>query len=214
MNRLEAYRLLARRLVEYACDGPLGRDEDDPVYRRVTEDRDMGAMQRKYSSCGDLAHWLLFRLGVRESWLNRREHLGWRSGQNVAALCWRPCPSRPPRIAERFDAGDILVIYSQPDTWDAHVLVVLEHDGDTVLSGDYGQPGGALRTRRLSGDNLGGRDIHHVLDLGQALTGSLDPPDWALLEALPGRHAFTGEELDACAQAIGFPLPNRPDEAA
>jgi hypothetical protein len=210
LDRIAAYRLLARVLVNHACGGSAGRPESDPVYRDdVTEGRDAGAMQRAYSSCGDLAHWLLYRLGVRESWINRREHYrGWRAGENIAAFCWRPCPSRRPHVAERFGAGDVLVIYSQPDSSDAHALVVLEHEGDYILSGDYGQPGGALRRRRLSGQDLGGRTIQHVLTLPMALTGGLAPPDWTYLEGL-----LTGEELDACAQAIGYPLPPRPEAA-
>lgn len=203
MNRLDAYRLLASRLVNHACNGSFGRSENDEVYQQVTEGRDVGKARASYSSCGDLAHWMLFRLGVRESWINRAEsYRRWRSGQNISALCWPPCPSRRMHIAELFGTGDVLVIYSQPDSRDAHALVVLEHDGDVILSGDYGQPGAALRTRRLSGQSLGGRIVQHVLTLPMALTGSLAPPDWTLLEAL-----LTGEELDACAQAVGFPLP-------
>lgn len=209
MNRIDAYRLLAARLLSHACNGSFGRSEQDEVYQQVTEGRDRGAARASYSSCGDLAHWLLYRLGVRESWVNRAEHFrGWRSGQNIADLCWPPCPSRRMHVAERFGTGDILVIYREPDSRDAHALVVLDHDGDHVLSADYGQPGGALRTRRLSGQDLGGRTVQHVLTLPMALTGSLAPPDWTLLETL-----LTGEELDACAQAVGFPLPPKPEAA-
>lgn len=205
MNRIEAYRLIARKFVEHACGGPGGRGESDPVYQAVTEGRDTGKMQRSYSSCGDLAHWLLFRLGVRESWVNRDEtYRRWRSGQNISALCWPPCPSRRARDGERFDAGDVLVVYNGENGYDAHALVVLEHADGVVLSGDYGQPGGMLRTRKLQGGALGGRKVQHVLTLEMALTGSLAPPDWTLLETL-----CTGEELDAVAHAIGFDLPPR-----
>ncbi len=210
MNRLDAYRLIACKLILHACNGANGRDESDPVYQSVVEGRDSGKMQRSYSSCGDLAHWLLYRLGVRESWVNREEsYRRWRSGRNISDLCWPPCPSRPRKEAERYQCGDILIVYNQPDTRDAHALVVLEHNGDVVLSGDYGQPGGQLRNRTLVAGLLGGRAIRHVLPLGSALTGTLAPPDWTLIETLA-----TGEELDAWAAAIGFPLPPPSPEAA
>lgn len=209
MNRLEAYRRLVDALLRHATNGSAGRDEDDPVYVSVVEGRDYRKTPPS-SSCGDLPHWLLYRLGVRESWVNRKEHYtGWRVGQNISCLSWRPSPAREMHIAEKFWLGDILVIWKEPDSKDSHALVVVEHVDGVILSADYGQPGGKMLTRRLSDRNLGGRYIQRVLTLGQALTGTLAPPDWTLLETL-----LTGEELDACAQAIGFPLPPKPLDAA
>lgn len=207
MERIAAYRLLAERLLRYAVRGPLGRDEQDPVYREVTEERDPGP---GYSSCGDLPHWMLYRLGVRESWVNRQEHFPkFRYGKNISTLSWKPCPSREMHIAEKFACGDTLIIWAEPDTEDAHALVVLEHDVDTILSADYGQPGGKLVRRRLSDRNLGGRYIQRVLTLGMALSGGLAPPDWTYIEAMPAPYGLSGEELDAVAAAIGWPLPAR-----
>ncbi len=206
MNRLEAYRLCARKLVEYACGDTSGRSESDPVYQRVTEGRDVGAAQAKYSSCGDLAHWMLYRLGARESFVNRAENKpwGWRVGRNVSQLCYNKLVHEP-KPGERFAPGDILVVFNDPGGRDAHVLVALEHNGDVVLSGDYGQPGGALRTRTLRDGRLGGRELQYCLPLGMALSGTMEAPDWGLLETL-----MTGEELDAVAEATGFALAREP----
>lgn len=191
-GQLMAYRCAAAALVNYACNGGKGRDESDEIYKDVTEGRDIGKQQASYSSCGDLGHWLLYRLGVRESWVNRKEHGSYRIGRNVSNLCWSPCPSMAPLPAQRFDAGDILVVYNRDDSRDAHVLVALEHRDGVLLSGDYGQPGGALRTRELRDGKVGGRKIRHVLTLPMALSGALEQPDWALLERL-----LTGEEFEA-----------------
>lgn len=65
------------QLLSYACGRfDSGRNEDDPIYQGVTEGRDVPPFREKYSSCGDLAHWLLFRLGSRLEMINRKEHLG------------------------------------------------------------------------------------------------------------------------------------------
>lgn len=190
------YRDLARRLVEYACGGAAGRSESDPVYQQVTEGRDRGTAQRSYSSCGDLAHWLLYRLGVRSPWINRAEHQGWRSGRNVSTLAW-DAPNavrRTPTPSGRYEPGDVLIVWNREDGTDAHVLVAVEHDGNVLLSGDYGQPGGKLctrviLTRAVHSDGrvydapvLGTRQIQRWLPLGILLEhvselGQLAAPD-------------------------------------
>ena len=70
----------AVRLVLYAVNAPVGRHMGDPVHEEVTESRytqwrrarDAGqewAKRMIYSSCGDLAAWMLYRLGCRdEGW--------------------------------------------------------------------------------------------------------------------------------------------------
>jgi hypothetical protein len=198
---LPEYRDLARRLVEHACGGAGGRPESDPFYQLVTEGRDRGAAQKSYSSCGDLAHWLLYRLGVRAPWINRAEHQGWRSGRNVSTLAWEApnAVRRTPAPSSRYAAGDVLIVWNRADGTDAHVLVALEHDGNVLLSGDYGQPGGKLCTRvvtarpvQVDGGRsydapfLGARQIQRWLPLGVLLEhlggrGELAPPDDACL---------------------------------
>lgn len=135
---------LAVKWLEWACaNGQVS--EAHPRYKLVTENRDWGA---GYSSCGDLAHWLLYRLGVRASWVNRTEHNGWKVGQNVSLLAWN-------RLAQTVEdtmivePGDVFVIWSRQDGTDAHVLVAIDRQGDTLLTAEYGQPGGALKSRQI-----------------------------------------------------------------
>lgn len=195
------YRTVARDLLVYACGGsrPIpspaeGRRVTDRVYRAVTEGRHDRAIRAKqfYSSCGDLAQWLLYRVGCRESWINRDELDGWHfSGQpghpawdnNVTTLVTtqRFGVNRYARIPgphDLFGPGDILVVNtSTPAT--THVACVLEdrrdHDG-SLITADYGQPGGAVRRRAVSvfGSKLrlGTRWIDSWLPLNAALDGS------------------------------------------
>ena len=180
------YRALAIELVEHACGGSVGRAEADPVYQAVTEGRDSGAMQQRYSSCGDLAHWLLFRLGVRLPFVNRAEHRGWTSGVNVSRLAFHALADVDPRGA-RFSPGDIGIVWSKPEATDAHVFVILEDaQPQALLVGEYGQPGGHVRARSIGYDGgllrIGSRSLHRVLRLDRVLdaadkAGALAPPE-------------------------------------
>jgi hypothetical protein len=174
-----AARALAMYLCEYACNGSKGRPEKgDPVYDAVTEHRDTG---KDYSSCADLAHWMLFRLGVREFFLNRAEHKGFKYGVNVGRLAW--CGfAKAPTAADRFQAGDILVIWARPDTKDSHVTIVLQDrrtEGvEEIQTANYGAPGGKISTSVTSHTmilgqpavKLGDRAIRRWLPLGSMLT--------------------------------------------
>jgi len=73
----------ARAWLVFACRSTMGRYQGDPVFEAVTEGRQHGS----YSACGDLGHWLLFRLGVRFPWVNRAEFRGWVStGKEVSPI--------------------------------------------------------------------------------------------------------------------------------
>jgi hypothetical protein len=167
-------------LLEYACNGSKGRPHlGDPVYEAVTERRQINAP--KYSSCGDLAHWLLYRLGVRLSLVNRKEHLGWKQGLNVSRLAFSKL-TLSVTDQSSFQPGDIIIIWNRPDTTDAHVVCVIDEREDSLLTAEYGQPGGALRTRSLMRHNggliLGNRKIHKHLPLLSVLAaGDLEPID-------------------------------------
>jgi len=184
------YRKLAVELVEYACGGADGRTEKDPVYRAVTEGRDDGR-PHGYSSCGDLAHWMLYRLGVRLPFVNRKEHQGFTYGLNVSRLAFdglsiHPSPSRP---VKRYEPGDIGVIWSNSGGTDAHVFVILDdQQPEALFVGEYGQPGGALHTRRVryesGGLYIAQRRLHSVLLLNEVINaadvgGMLEPPETA-----------------------------------
>jgi len=164
------HRIAAAELIRTACiDRDPGCGFKNPIYKFVTEGRqDEAARQIQawsmrdpkrrgarpfYSSCGDLAQWLLMRLGVRFTWINRNELDGWSyigANNNVTTLCARPwgTNSIARRVTgdDRFFAGDILILNADhsPTT---HVTCVIEHVPEMgyLLTGDYGQPHGALR---------------------------------------------------------------------
>jgi hypothetical protein len=189
-------RAFATELLNYACGKWTGgRSENDPVYQKITEGRDVGALQKSYSSCGDLAHWLLFRLGCRSAFVNRKEHDGWMIGGNVSRLTASALAddAKPDDI---YEAGDVLVIWSNPQGTDAHVMVTLEHQGSTLTSAEYGQPGGAVRVHELSKPGwVGQRKIKKVLRLMKVMKDAeahdlLLEPDYT---TLPIAQAYAAE---------------------
>jgi hypothetical protein len=138
-------------------------------------------------------------MGCRSPFINRKELGGWRVGQNVSALV-------SAKVAETatpddvYQAGDILVIWSKPDATDAHVMVALSHDGTTLNSAEYGQPGGAVRAHPWQKPGwVGQRQIHKVLRLMAVMqdaeaAGKLVEPDYT---ALPIAQAYATEHAPA-----------------
>jgi hypothetical protein len=154
---IETFRLAASMLLTYAVDGNVAgvRATHDPVYRTIVE----GRVAPKYSSCGDLAHWLLYRLGVRAPFVNRDEGKasighGWRVGLNLNLLVPPPvgqCPVavKPTKLAALPDVlpGDLLQINNQ---YGGHQMCVSGVDADGVVTtAEYGQPGGAQKKHTL-----------------------------------------------------------------
>src|SRR6187402_2325726 len=129
---LDVWRAAAVALCEYACGYEAGRSKDDPIYKEVTENRDGPgeAQRRAYSSCGDLAHWLYMRLGIREPWLNRNDDNAfgpWKPGQNITRLWGTACPfdKVPPDGGNwKPEPGDVVLIWNTGT--DAHVMVALD----------------------------------------------------------------------------------------
>ena len=116
----------------------------DPVHEHVTEGRRTQweqarargaawAQRGTYSSCGDLAHYMLYALGCRDSrYVNRDELAGWRVGANISMLCSSPwfLSDGAPKV------GDILYV-----TGPEHVCVLLSRvSDDKWITADYGQP--------------------------------------------------------------------------
>jgi hypothetical protein len=96
MTTIAERRAAAAAFCEYATNGETGRKCSDPVYQAIVEKRDKGP---GYSSCGDLAHWLLTRLGCRDTRLNRKELYGFVYGVNVSRLSgWLGADPRNPVI--------------------------------------------------------------------------------------------------------------------
>jgi hypothetical protein len=137
-------RALVIGLCEAATNGAHGVTEQSPVYRAVTGGRDPGP---SYSSCGDLAHWLWFRLGVRTPWINSHELAPFRYGHNISDM-WRG-PYRTPSThltggPELPLPGDVWVVWQKADGTDAHVIVCAAltdqtKTGAVLHSYEYGQ---------------------------------------------------------------------------
>lgn len=183
-EEIDERRAHVRPLLDWACAGG-PQDERHPHYAAVTEGRDPA--DPKYSSCGDLAHWLLFRLGCRQPWINRAEHKGWRVGRNVSALAFEAPTSvrRTPHAGSIFDTGDVLIVWNRADGTDAHVMVVHEFDvsalragAPRLVVGEFGQPGGHVKERPLllRGDDLyvGARQVQRWLPLHIVLTDAAE----------------------------------------
>ncbi len=196
MTDLETVRRGAVALAEFACGFDVGRSKDDPVYAAVTGGRDVGAMRARYSSCGDLAHWMLFSLGCRAEWINHSDapH-GWRVGMNLSLLAahgalpggadWAPEP------------GDVLVIWNSPTGSDGHVCVWLG-GGVTANYGAGGMsaaasPGAKLARPALVYDGhgwkLGARKVQRHLSLAHV--------PLSLPAILPDGLHLSGEDYDA-----------------
>ena len=161
-------------LARYGCDGATGRLQGDPVFEEITEGRQASWMvngkKRSYSGCGDLIHWVLWRLmgadpytgdspeakrarAELKRWMNRAEAYGWKTGFNIAKLRWKCGAWRSFKKGE-FDPqpGDCLLI---GEGGREHVAIFEGRDGDTYTSLDYGQffngkHGGKLCTRRIA----------------------------------------------------------------
>jgi len=203
---LQAFRLGASALLTYAVASSV-KPTTDQVYRAIVE----GRLAPKYSSCGDLAHWFLYRLGVRAPWINRVENkpVGWRVGLNLNLLHAPPVGSCAAAVAVRsklsgdpavvaheaipdFNAGDVILVST---AFGGHAICVTgaepraEGAPLTVHTAEYGQPGGAAKTHVITIDKptgvmfCGSSQITSYLTLPAALgAGPLAAPDLKLID--------------------------------
>lgn len=171
-------RKAAVELVKHAVDarGKKYRVKGDEVFEEVTEGR---CAFPRYSSCGDLPHWMLYRLGVRDERLvNRTDDGGkipWAMGMNLSRLVYSTGKAFKWAKEHMFSAkpGDILYV-----RFPEHVEVVASVQGDpgtgtfTITVCDYGQsvngaPAGLYRTlqgtQKVSSkgivQTIGGREL-------------------------------------------------------
>lgn len=206
-DEVHARRKVAVAWLEYWCGWPPGEEiaKTDPRYIDCTEGRDRTpAQQRVYSSCADLAHGMLYRVGVRLPWLNRDEHRGWKSSVNVSRLV-----SHSQQWDRRkLEGGDTLMIANQwPSGKDAHVVCVIDEQPDSVQltpdvyvpieggaclsTAQYGASGmrvGGIGGRLQSYDawdrlHIGSRRVRVVLPFADVLLdafqkGLLEPPQY------------------------------------
>ncbi len=195
-EEIDARRAHVRGLLDWATVGG-SFDEMHPHYQAVTEGRDVGQMRKHYSSCGDLAHFLLFALGCRQPWINRSEHLGWKFGtasngqsNNVSLLAGTTNPpslAAPDSVRQKYswgstvDTGDILLVWN--DGYDAHVMVVHSFEDGRLIVAEYGQPGGHVTSKKIEARQgafyIGRRRLQRWLPLHLVL---LDAAERGLLE--------------------------------
>lgn len=159
---LYLWQMASVALCEWACGYDNGRSKDDPVYRLVTENRDgPGPEQRKhYSSCADLGHFLLMRLGVREKWINRTDDgtFGpWMPGANVSLLWGSSCPiDSVPDADWQPEPGDILILWNTGN--DAHVCVAIAPlEQGRLKTANYGA--GGMSPSAIPGAKLGSNKL-------------------------------------------------------
>jgi hypothetical protein len=114
--------------------------------------------------------------------VNREANGGWRVRQNISLLCW--CPQARPAASLLYETGDVLVIWSRPDTSDAHALVVLEQDDPhTIRTAEYGQPGAKLKRHSILGGRIGHRALQRHIPLEAVLNAAIDAEQ---LESIDG----------------------------
>lgn len=181
-------RAAAVALARYAvdADGRRERKTGDPVHDWITEnrraqyERALAAGQAwavemskrgSYSSCGDLAHWLLLCLGCRDERLVNRSDDGgktpWRVQVNISRIQSHPAYVRATASAGRPGLGDICHVLGNAPGSD-HVFGLIRWLAAAVTGAHYGAPHGELRTEALH--TLGG--LHRI---GQRrLVGWLD----------------------------------------
>lgn len=177
-------RRVAVALATWAATDEQGRPRKlgDPVHEAVTEGRrsqyeaalkagqEWARKLPGYFSCGDLAHWLLARLGVRDERLvNRNDDGGqipWRAAENLLRIQRHPAfvAAGGGKVPQ---PGDVMHILQHG----GHVCVLLEWDTarGVAITADYGQPYGACKMRGFLPTASGG-----WLLAGAPLTGWLD----------------------------------------
>lgn len=190
-----ARREFAMTLLDIFVPSKVGEDE----FMTITQGRAETAKATKgfFSTCGELAMFLLHQMGYRGECLNRgllakhgEEFRAYRYGQNMAYLFTRAKKGGHfvPFIAGKQPLpGDICYI-TNADGSGEHVLVFKEMQGDTLVSYDGGQTFSTnkwdqcakIRERKLVGKQLGDRTLHGWLDIS---TLKLTKP--ATLLALP-----------------------------
>ena len=193
----EHRRRVALALAAYATADGRGRDVGDPVHEAITEGRRKANEERRakgspeveYSSCTDLATWLLVALGCTDEALVNRDDDGgllpWQIGQSLPRLVHAPWFVHASGDSEP-QPGDILYLGDRG----GHVAVLRERSDSAVLTEDYGQPYARrrLRTLRRQGGRwmLDGRPLEGWLDLDQVpLDGPARLPE-VVAEAVDG----------------------------
>jgi hypothetical protein len=191
---------------EWACGAPEAThvSTNDPRYKIVTEHRGRDYLAHPpASSCGDLPHFGLEKIGVRLPWVNREATLGsrWRgSWLNINQLVYPPigaCPEAKEWTPDvDVQGGDVVVVANRwPSGKDAHAVCVLHTEVDphpewstAEYGNEHGNPRdvGGLRYRILrSGHILGSRRIRVWLSLDRVVRSAYRQGLLSAAEVLP-----------------------------
>lgn len=154
---------------EWACGAPetdhVG--EFHPRYIIVTGGRDPGP---GYSSCADLGHAGYWAIGCRESWVNHAEQPG---GFIYGVNIWRIVSVSKPWVRQELESGDLIICSNKwPDdgSGGSHAVCVIDQPNEhTILTAEYGQPGGALKEHDISKGRIGSKTIRTVLSFEERL---------------------------------------------
>jgi len=189
-------------IATWAVDGKKGRPSGDPIHEWVTEGRRLQferalaagckwAVQLNktggYSSCGDLIHFVLMLLGMRdEKVLNR--------GDDGGDLAWRMCVNISKLVRSRYYVG--ANTYEMPMLGDMLHVAPPDHVSvltsvpmvDQWVDANYGAPHGAQHVRPLrnvaQGMTVGGRllggfvSLEKVVGLGGLVESAIVPDDF------------------------------------
>lgn len=212
---LPTVRQAAVALANFAVDGANGRRPPDAIHEWITEGRrtqwerahaagHRWAQGVPYSSCGDLAHWMLMCLGCRDELVINR-------GDDGGVKGWVPGPNISRLVGSRFyvksgepEPGDILHV-AQPD----HVAVLLERvSDDQLVTADYGQPYGRRRVCRVRdtwwGRIVRGRTLQGFVSLARIVEGG------AFTESAIVPDDFQGGVQDDNPYDEGLRVPSTP----
>ncbi len=196
-EELDARLRCVPALLDWACAPPAHLKRGN--YMSVVEDRNW----QGYSSCADLAHWLLYRIGCRQEWINRQEHSagdlgkdGWDVAANVSRLAFSAPNSvrRTPLPGIVASPGDIFIQWNRADGNDAHVFLASRETRlpGVLLVSEYGQPGGHTRDRTVAARDgflfCGQRKVQRWLPLHLCVQ---DAAERGLLEDVSFPEGFT-----------------------
>lgn len=169
-------RIASVAIASWATRGEQGVDVGDERHELVTEGRykqwfdaraagSAWARRMVYSSCGDLAHWVIRCLGVRdEAILNRNDDGGthdWIPGANVT---WLSRARKYHRADRTHRCGDIVFV---DNVHGGHIQIVgPQWAGESdVACYEYGQPCGRMHRKRVEPGKLGPNQIEYVVDV-------------------------------------------------
>lgn len=190
---IEDYSTVACRLAMWAVNDTKGRPHlGDSVYEFITNGIQPIAIKQgwNFSSCAFLPLFIYECLGINLNWVFRDKPNNPPSNP-LSRIAWAPesIAFKPGYVLQR---GDTLQTGSNGDS---HVSLILGFDSELLRSADYGQPGGALRTRYI-------RESHGSMFVENVRTGRRKPAR----RVLPFASALESASVQSLLGAAYLPL--------